>query len=88
MAQILGADIDGKPLRIDLGRFVKFEPSTGEQHYRVGGIGGRRSGEVGLCAGVIGLRHSAGYEVLLQFSDGKVESFSPHALLPVLESTQ
>lgn len=73
---------------IDLRRFVKFEPATGQQHYRVGGIGGRRSGEEGLCVGVICLRHSAGYEVVLQFSDGKVESFSPHALLPVLESAQ
>lgn len=73
---------------VDLGRFVKFEPASSDQHYRVGGEGGRRSGEIGLCAGTIGLRHSSGYEVLLQFADGSLDSFRPHDLFPIVDEVR
>lgn len=67
---------------IDLARFVDFTPSVHDTSWRVSGIGGRRSGEVGQEVGVIGLRHAPGYEVLLRFEDGDVDSFAPHALFP------
>lgn len=72
--------------QIDVSKFVKFEASTGTQRFQVGGVDGRRSGEVGLCLGVISLRHAGGYEVLLEFPDGKVESFAPMALFPMQEA--
>ena len=70
---------------IDLAKFVKFEPSTSPMRYTVSGAGGRRSGQTGLCLGVISLKHASGYEVLLEFPDGKVDSFAPLDLFPVQE---
>lgn len=68
--------------KIDLSRFVKFEPASGEERYwRVSGTG-RRGGLVGRYAGVISFRHAGAYEVLLQFNEGKIESFSPLSVFP------
>jgi len=75
--------LDLPPAKIDLGKFVIFsKPACQPCHYRVSGIGTKRAGQVGQHAGTIGLRHCGGYEVLLQFEDGKVESFSPMSLFP------
>ena len=70
---------------IDLRRYVKFEPSTAPSWWCVGGERGRRVGEHGLLVGTIQLKHAGGYEVLLQFPDGKLDSFAPNGLFPVLE---
>lgn len=72
---------------IDLARFVDFNPIPDPQRRRVAGMG-RRGQQVGTEVGIIALRHSAGYEVVLQFADGKLDSFNPHELFPVLEGEE
>lgn len=72
---------------IDLARFVDFNVITEPQPWRVAGFG-RRGRQIGMSVGVIALRHAAGYEVVLQFPDGKLDSFNPHDLFPVLDGEE
>lgn len=65
--------------KIDLSRFVTFEPAVFEQRYKV--MGGRH--KEGDLVGVIRLTHTGGYEVLLRDDHGKVTSHNPHSLFPV-----
>lgn len=69
---------------IDLRRFIHFARDPNPSPVMVGGMpgAGRRGGEVGTAIGVIGLKHVNGYEVLVEFSDGKIESFNPMELFP------
>jgi hypothetical protein len=67
---------------IDLRKLVKFDAIQDGRHWRVGGIGGRRSGEVGQAVGIVALKHTAGYEIVLRFADGTHDTFSPMSLFP------
>lgn len=78
--------VDPAPYQIpELARLVRFEAITNGQQWRVGGVG-VRSGQTGRAVGIIALKHSAGYEVVLRFADGKHDTFSPMTLFPVLEA--
>lgn len=72
------SELDIGTQKIDLARFVTFEPATFEQRYKV--MGGHKEGDM---VGVIRLTHSGGYEVLLRDDKGKVTSHNPHALFPI-----
>lgn len=73
-----------RPAVTDLYRLVRCELVTDGAWWRVGGGGGRRSGETGLAVGILSLRHAGGYEIVLQFADGKVDSFQPLNLFVVI----
>lgn len=70
---------------IDVRRFVRFEPIEDGRQVFVSGMGGKRSQERGTTIGIISLRRAGSYEVLVQFADGKIESFTPMSLFPVTE---
>lgn len=63
-------------------KFIQFNEAPGDTFNVVGGIFGRRAGQIGRFIGTIGLRHVAGYEIVLQFPDGKMDTFNPHDLFP------
>lgn len=65
-------------------KFTEVTMSSHDQRWRVGGMGGRMSGQVGKLLATVGLRHSPGYEVVLQFKDGTIDSFAPHNLSPFI----
>jgi len=88
MAHATQLSLDTGPVKVDLNRLVTFEPAHTPGYWSVGGEGGRRSGEVGECLGVISLRHASGYEVVLQFPDGAIDTFAPMNLFPVVEGGQ
>lgn len=67
--------------KIDISRLVKYEPMPNGGVVRVLGVG-RRSSEIGQCIGIISLKHASGYEVVVRFDDGKIETFSPMGLAP------
>jgi hypothetical protein len=69
-----------------IAKFVQFNEAAGDTFNVVGGIGCRRSGHVGRFIGTIGLRHANGYEIVLQFPDGKMDTFAPHDLFPAEEA--
>lgn len=52
-------------MKFDPRRFVNAELIESGARYRVG-AGDSRSGQRGTAIGVISLRHSAGYEIVLQ----------------------
>lgn len=66
---------------VDVRRFVQFNPNPARSKVMPYGIG-RRSGEVGEAIGTICFKHDSGYEVVVEFDDGKQESFAPNALRP------
>lgn len=62
---------------------VEFFNLEGGTYWRPAGQpGSRRYGERGLAIASLGLKHSGGYEIILQFEDGKFESFNPQLLFP------
>lgn len=64
-------------------KMVDVEAFPEPQPWRVcDAWGSKRWDHVGQAVAVIRLRHSPGYEIVLQFPDGKLESFGPHALCP------
>lgn len=71
--------------KIDLEKFVQWTEYTTRPKLRVSGYGGRRSGQEGVALGNIALKHTGGYEIVMQFPDGKIDSFNPHALFPAIE---
>lgn len=78
--QSLALDTPG----IALHKFVKWTPYAIRRRVLVAGVG-RRGGQVGTALGNIALRHAGGYEVVVEFPDGKQESFAPMALFPVTD---
>lgn len=60
---------------------VRYEETPDGSHWRVG-PGDQRQGQVGRAIGILALRHVSGYEVVLQFDGGKVDTFSPMQLMP------
>jgi len=66
-------------------RFVDVTQSTQPTKWRVAGFG-RRGGQVGIDVAVVGFKHGNGYEVILCFDDGKLDSFAPMALFPALDA--
>lgn len=74
------------PRVIDPMKLIRWEPTENGGYWQVGGFGGRRSGEVGRCVGIIALKHAGGYEVALEFEDGKVETFVPLSLFPAVSA--
>lgn len=71
--------------KIDVSRFVQWSPSPEPQRVILAGERARR--RAGLALGIIGLKHAGGYEVVVQFDDGKIESCHPMNLLPDLENS-
>lgn len=67
---------------VELSRFVVWNEYPDRPAFRVGGVGGRRSGQEGIALGNIALKHAGGYEVVMQFPDGKIDSFHPMNLFP------
>lgn len=67
--------------KVDVTRFVQWTEYPDRPLVRVGGTG-RRAGQTGYALGNIALKHAGGYEVVVQFGDGKVESFAPMSLFP------
>lgn len=66
-----------------LRRFAKVTPAMDAQYWQVSGEGrGRRSQQTGKAIAIVGLVHAGEYEVVLQFPDGKLDSFSPFSLFP------
>lgn len=66
----------------DLLRLIHFEADPYGQQWEVG-PGDKRAGRRGTSIGVVGLRHAAGYEVVLRMDDGSLESFAPMQLFPL-----
>jgi len=67
---------------LDLNRLVDFVPNP------LGGRwecteGSKRRGVRGTWIGNINLRHSSGYEIVLQLDDGSITSFAANALRPL-----
>jgi len=67
---------------VDVSRFVTWTPVEDGQYLRVGS-GDQRAGQRGRQIGVIALKHSPGYEVVMQLDNGRIESFAPMQLFPV-----
>lgn len=67
---------------IDLSRFVEWQEYPEPRDVVIAGQGGRRAGQQGRAIGCIGLKRSPGYDVLVEFPDGKIESFSPMSIFP------
>lgn len=67
---------------VDLARLVRYEEVKDGPWYRVGS-GDSRAGSYGQTIGILALKHSQGYEVVLQLTDGKIDTFSPMQLFPV-----
>lgn len=67
---------------VDLTRMVRYEEVPDGTWYRVGS-GDSRAGGIGQVIGILALKHSPGYEVVLQLTDGKVDTFSPLQLFPM-----
>ncbi|WP_395736305.1 hypothetical protein [Prosthecobacter sp.] len=62
---------------------MEFFDVLGTQRWQVSGEKkARRGGQIGIAIASIGLKHSQGYVVVLQFDDGKIDSFNPHMLSP------
>ncbi|MBN9365431.1 MAG: hypothetical protein J0H59_00185 [Comamonadaceae bacterium] len=38
---------------------------------------------IGQVVGIIQLKHSPGYEIVMRMATGKIDTFSPHGLLPI-----
>lgn len=68
--------------KVDISRFVQWNEYPEPRNVRVGGCGGRRSGQIGMALGNVALKHAGGYEIVVLFPDGKVESFAPLDLFP------
>lgn len=71
----------GTQFPVDLSKLVRYEEVTNGAWYRVGS-GNARVGSYGRTIGIIALKHSSGYEVVLQLTDGTVDTFSPMQLFP------
>lgn len=66
----------------DLRRFVSVQELPEGLRYRVGS-GCKRAGQCGVAIATIGLKRSAGYEVVMQLDNGSIESFRPMQLFPI-----
>ncbi len=66
----------GTQCPVDLSRLIRYEEVKNGPWYRVGS-GDSRAGGIGQVIGVLSLKHSQGYEVVLQLTDGKIDTFSP-----------
>lgn len=67
-------------------RFVQVIPAARPSWWRVmGQRGGRRSQEVGKAVCNVNLRHAPGFELVLLFPGGKMDSFRPDMLCPAEE---
>lgn len=66
---------------LDLSRFVEFQPNELGGYCKPAGVG-RRAYEVGRVLGSLSIRHARGYAIVLQFPDGKIETFDPMGLFP------
>lgn len=64
-------------------RFVDVELVEDGPRYVVG-AGDNRTGARGTLIAVVRLRHSVGYELILQLDNGKLDSFSSMQLYPEL----
>ncbi len=62
-------------------KFVDVSMASPGQRWRVMKSGKHRD-KIGDIVATIGLRHAPGYEVVLKFEDGTIESFAPNALCP------
>lgn len=67
--------------QIDVSRFVKCNAYPEPRSVKVGGCG-RRAGQAGMAIASIALKHAGGYEVVVEFPDGKLDSFAPLDLFP------
>lgn len=67
--------------KIDLLRFVQWAEYPDQPRVMVAGVG-KRGGQVGLALGNVSLKHDGGYEVVVLFDDGRIESFAPMSLFP------
>lgn len=67
--------------KIDLLRFVQWAEYPDQPLVMVAGMG-KRGGHIGRALGNISLKRAGGYEVIVLFDDGKIESFAPMALFP------
>ena len=75
----LGLDVT----TINIAKLIRWKPVTDGARWRVGGTG-RMSGQAGRGVGIISLRRHSGYEVVLQFDDGSIDTFAPLSLYPDL----
>ena len=66
-----------------LSRFVDVTLVTNGMEYRVGS-GSQHVGASGKQVAVIALKRSGGYEIVLQLENGKLESFTPTQLFPII----
>ena len=71
-----------KPTPENIARLVHYEVFNTGQRWQVAGFGGRRSGQIGVAIGTLALKHAGGYEVVLRFPDGKIDTFAPMSLFP------
>jgi hypothetical protein len=65
----------------DLARLVHFEETPDGQRWVVG-AGNSRAGMRGRSIGVISLKHSPGYEIVMQLDNGRIDTFAPYQLFP------
>lgn len=78
------SDLDNAAI---LKRFVQIVPYTQPTYWRVV-RSGKYSGLVGRAVCNINLRHDPGFEVVLAFEDGSMESFASQALAPGVPSRE
>ncbi len=78
-AEVAGKESDATLRR----RFVEIIRIPHDAWWRVTpSPGARRAGQVGKAVANVGLRHAGGYELVLKFQDGKLDSFAPNNLSP------
>lgn len=66
---------------IDLSKLVDYTAIEDGPWWRAGS-GDSRFGQVGQQIGVVSLKHSSGYAIVMQMQSGKIESFRPMQLFP------
>ena len=72
---------------INISKLIGYTPVEDGPWYRIG-AGDKRVDQIGQQIGVLFLKHSPGYEIVMHMQSGKVDTFAPLQLLLELQSKE